>query len=115
MPKTVCQNFVVSLRQWSREKRSSLKFTTPMIWREPKNLHEDCYLCIVNGINSNNSSKWIYPDLPSVMRPSLVPILVQEPIQPVLPSTSAAASCQMETDDIIEDDKSNDPDFIPNF
>ncbi|CAB3250699.1 unnamed protein product [Arctia plantaginis] len=73
---------------------------------EPKNHHDDCYFCVVSSRRS--------VDLPSAKQPTLVPILAQEPIPLVLPSASAAASCQMETDDIIDDDKSNDPDFIPN-
>lgn len=73
VPKTACQNCVVSLRQWSNGKRSALKFKTPMIWREPTNHHDDCYFCVVNitGINSANKNKWSYPTLPSAQRPLL--------------------------------------------
>lgn len=116
VPKTVCQNCVVSLRQWKSAKRSSLKFQTPMIWREPKNHHDDCYFCVVdiNGINSNNCNKWIYPDLPSAKRPTMLSNLAQDPVPPVLLSEYAEASSEVETDDITDVDKSYDPDFIPN-
>ena len=42
-----------------------------MVWREPKNHHDDCYFCMVNitGINRNNRRKWKYPDLESARRP----------------------------------------------
>lgn len=34
-------------------------------WREPENYANDCYYCIVNinGLNTKNHSKWVYPDL----------------------------------------------------
>ncbi|CAH2083924.1 unnamed protein product [Euphydryas editha] len=112
VPKTVCQNCVISLRQWSSVPKKFPEVHSPHDLARTKHHHDDCYFCVVNinDINSNNRSKWIYPDLPSAKRPTLVPILAQEPIPPVLLSTSTAASCQMETDNIIDDDKSKDPD-----
>ena len=42
-----------------------------MVWREPKNHHDDCYFCAVNvkGFNRYKKSKWEYPDLESARRP----------------------------------------------
>lgn len=87
-----------------------------MIRRDPKNHHENCYFCLVdvNHITSNNHNKWIYPDLPFTEIPTLLCSTVQEPVPPVLQSTSAAASSRIGTDNIIDEDKSNNPDFIPN-
>lgn len=115
VPKTVCQNCVVSLRQWLNGKRNSLKFKTPMIWQEPKNHYDDCYFCLVdiNGINSNNRNKWIYPDIPSAKRPTLLTSPIQQPVLPVLASTSTAVPYQIDIDDKMDEDKSNDPDYIP--
>ena len=51
--------------------RDEVYSCVPMVWREPKNHHDDCYFCMVNikGINRNNKRKWIYPDLESARRP----------------------------------------------
>ena len=70
-PHIACKTCVEHLRQWINGKRQSLQFGVPMVWREPKNHHDDCYFCMVNikGINRNNRRKWIYPDLESARRP----------------------------------------------
>ncbi|GBP08561.1 hypothetical protein EVAR_77228_1 [Eumeta japonica] len=48
-------------------------FVTPMIWREPRNHHDDCHFCVVkiNGINPENRNKRSYPILSSAQRPRL--------------------------------------------
>lgn len=70
-PHFVCKTCVEHLRQWTNGKRKSLKFGVPMVWREPKNHHDDCYFCSVNikGINRNNRHKWAYPNMESARRP----------------------------------------------
>ena len=70
-PHIACKTCVEHLRQWINGKRRSLQYGVPMVWREPKNHHDDCYFCMVNikGINRNNKRKWIYPDLESARRP----------------------------------------------
>ena len=70
-PHIVCKTCTEHLRQWTSGNRSGLKFGIPMVWREPRNHHDDCYFCLVNiiGINRNNRSKWTYPDLDSARRP----------------------------------------------
>ena len=70
-PHIVCKTCTEHLRQWTNGNRKCLKFGVPMVWREPKNHHDDCYFCLVNitGINRNNRSKWTYPDLDSARRP----------------------------------------------
>jgi hypothetical protein len=32
-------------------KRRHLKFSVPMVWREPKNNYDDCYFCNLHGAN----------------------------------------------------------------
>ncbi|CAG9787072.1 unnamed protein product [Diatraea saccharalis] len=110
VPNTVCQNCVVSSRQWSNGKRSALKFKTPMIWWEPRNHHDDCYFCMVNitGINSANRDKWSYPTLSSAQKPlthsdqSLAPV----------PSTSST-SFEPENIENEEEKQDSDSDFTP--
>lgn len=70
-PHNVCKTCIEDLRNWTKGKRKCMKFGVPMVWREPKNHHDDCYFCVVNitGINRKNHSKWKYHDLPSARRP----------------------------------------------
>ena len=51
-----------------------------MVWRSPKNHHDDCYFCMVNmsGWNRHKKNLWYYPDLESVKRP--VPHCEEVPI-----------------------------------
>lgn len=66
-PHKVCKRCVESLRLWTNGKRRGLNFGVPMVWREPKNHHNDCYFCMVNvkGFNRYKKHKWEYPDLES--------------------------------------------------
>ena len=52
-PHMVCKSCTECLRQWSKGKKTSLKFGIPMVWREPRNHVSDCYFCAVDvtGIN----------------------------------------------------------------
>ena len=47
-PHIACKTCVEHLRQWINGKRRSLQFGVIMVWREPKNHHDDCYFCMVN-------------------------------------------------------------------
>ena len=79
-PHIVCKTCVEHLRQWTVGKRCSLQFGVPMVWREPKNHHDDCYFCMVNikGINRNHRKRWTYPDIESARRP--IPHSAEVPI-----------------------------------
>ena len=70
-PHVVCENCVEHLRQWTQGSRKALTFAIPMIWREPKNHTNDCYLCAINltGINKKKRKSLIYSNLPSALRP----------------------------------------------
>ncbi len=72
VPHIVCKMCTEHLRQWANGTRKSLKFGVPMIWKEQKNHHDDCYFCMVNivGINKNNRHKWKYPNVSSARRPT---------------------------------------------
>ena len=70
-PHMVCKACTEYLRQWSKGKKSCLKFGIPMVWREPTNHVTDCYFCAIDvtGINRKNRSSLKYPDLESARRP----------------------------------------------
>ena len=48
-----------------------MKFEVPMVWREPKRCHADCYFCMVStkGFNSKTKHAASHPDIPSARRP----------------------------------------------
>ena len=72
-PHIVCHNCEELLRDWTKEKRKSLPFDVPMVWREPKEHLTDCYFCLVNtkGIGKKNRQNFSYPSIPSAIRPVL--------------------------------------------
>ena len=47
-PNIVYKTCMEHLTQWIVGKMRSLKFGVPMVWREPKNHHDDCYICLIN-------------------------------------------------------------------
>ena len=70
-PHMVCKSCTEYLRQWSKGKKTSLKFGILMVWREPKNHVSDCYFCAidVSGINRRNRNVLKFPDLESARCP----------------------------------------------
>ena len=70
-PHMVCKSCTECLRQWSKGKKTSLKFGIPMLWREPRNHVSDCYFCAIDvtGINRKNREVLKYPNLESARRP----------------------------------------------
>ena len=70
-PHVSCKTCVENLRDWENEKRKSMPFAVPMVWREGKDHVTDCYFCMTNlqGINRKNKHCVQYPDIPSVIRP----------------------------------------------
>ncbi|GBL87024.1 hypothetical protein AVEN_218731-1 [Araneus ventricosus] len=70
-PNIVCCICVEELKQWLSGKQKSLRFGIPMIWREPRNHSNDCYLCSLNvyDFNAKNRKGIVYSNIPSAMRP----------------------------------------------
>ena len=70
-PHLVCKSCTECLRQWSKGKKTSLKFGIPLVWREPRNHVSDCYFCAIDvtRINTKNRKALKYPDLESARRP----------------------------------------------
>ena len=70
-PHKVCKHCTEMLRFWTQGKVNSMRFGVPVVWREPKNHHDDCYFCIVNMSQWNQRKKkdWYYPDIESARRP----------------------------------------------
>ena len=71
LPHMVCKSCTEYLCQWTKGKKSCLKFGIPMVWREPTNHVTDCYFCTIDvtGINRKNRSSLKYPDLESAHHP----------------------------------------------
>ncbi|KAK5649680.1 hypothetical protein RI129_000709 [Pyrocoelia pectoralis] len=98
---------------WTVGKRKCLKFGVPMVWREPRNHHDDCYFCLVNikGINRNNRQKWPYPDLDSANRPVLHSEQIPIPSFSSLPSLPEDDAALPTFDEIQCMSSENDSDF----
>ena len=56
-PHIVCKACVENLRKWTNGTLASLKFGVPMVWREPKNLFDDSYFCLVDLKGFNRHKK----------------------------------------------------------
>lgn len=45
-PHVFCERCRKTLSSWAAGENRSLKFTSPMQWREPSNHENDCYFCL---------------------------------------------------------------------
>lgn len=74
VPNVICSCCSKGLIRWSRTGRS-LRFSKPMIWREPADHIKDCYFCVnqVNGFNSKNKASIEYEYVQSVTKPEPSP------------------------------------------
>ena len=79
-PLKVCRQCTETLRFWTRGKNSSMRFGVSIIWRKPKNHHDDCYFCLVDVPEWNQQKKkdWYYPDIESARRP--IPHCAEVPV-----------------------------------
>ena len=72
-PHKVCKHSIETLRFWDQGKVSSMRFGVSVVWREPKNHHDDCYFCMVfidmSGWNQRKKDGY-YPDVESARRPT---------------------------------------------
>ena len=103
-PHHVCRTCVENLRQWTKQKRKSIGFAVPMVWREQANHVNDCYFCVTNvtGFSSKSKGNIKCPYFPSAIRPiphsadlppplfTSLPELVDEPVS----STSEGSSLE---------------------
>lgn len=77
-PKIACSNCQAHLFHNDKGIKNAKHFSTPMLWRKPKNHKTDCYFCSCNtsGYNSKNIDTIVYPKVSSVT--FSVPILENE-------------------------------------
>ena len=70
-PHICCSTCYSGLTQWLLGEKSSMPFHVPMVWREPKNHHSDCYFCMtkIAGFSRKNKSSIVYPDCESAIKP----------------------------------------------
>ncbi len=70
-PHYICNSCSSGLHDWLNKRKTSMSFAIPMIWREPRDHHADCYFCNTNttGFSVKNKHKIIYPNLDSARRP----------------------------------------------
>jgi hypothetical protein len=92
--------------------KANRKFGVPMMWREPKNHHDDCYFCMVNtkGLNGTSRHTVAYPDLESARRPVEHCPAIPIPSFTSLPDLEDDDSCTY-LDEV--DDMMHDVDFKP--
>jgi len=70
-PHVICNTCSNGLHDWLNKRRLSMPFAIPMIWREPRDHHSDCYFCCVktSGFSAKTKHKMAYPNLDSAIRP----------------------------------------------
>ena len=107
-PHIACVNRISGFSHWIKGKRKSVSFGIPMVWREPRNHHDDCFFCMVKSLGRNaKSMKHIkYPNIPSAMRPVPHSDDVPVPIRPEYVhrnSSSNSSSSDREDADVEEE------------
>ena len=70
-PNVCCKTCAENLRDWRNDKRKSMPFSIPMVFRAGKDHITDCYFCMINlkGINRKNKHYIQYPDVSSAIKP----------------------------------------------
>ena len=106
-PHQVCWTCVENLRQWTKQKRQTIGFAVPMVWREQANHVDDCYFCMTNvaGFSSKSKGNIKCPNLPSAIRPiphsaelppplfTYLPKVVDEPESSTTDESSLEGDC----------------------
>ncbi|KAI6661361.1 hypothetical protein LOD99_9988 [Oopsacas minuta] len=93
-PHKVCKYYTETLHLWTQGKAKSMELEVPMVWRELKNHHDDCYFCMVkmSGWNRQKKNSWHYPDIHSARRP--IPYCSEiQAIEESWDSTNSSNSC----------------------
>nr|DBA26902.1 TPA: hypothetical protein GDO54_011101 [Pyxicephalus adspersus] len=88
-----------------------MPFAVPLVWREPKEHHSDCYFCVskIAGFSKKTKSKIVYPDCECALRP--VPHDAENPVP--VPSTSVTVRdmSDEEQEDDVDVNKCYEPQF----
>ena len=106
-PHQVCRTCVKNSRQWIKQKRKTIGFAVPMVWREQANHVDECYFCMtdVAGFSYKSKGNIKYPNLPSAIRPithsadlppplfTFLPELFNEPLSNTLEESSLKDDC----------------------
>ena len=80
-----CRKCATNFSQWLNDKRHTMPFAFPMVWREPSNHTTDCYFCMAPPVSGGitKKKKWtiVYPNIPSALRtvPHVEGISVPQP------------------------------------
>lgn len=74
VPQSICTTCMCKLRSWDTGNSSAKIFSSPMLWRQPRNHDTDCYFCLCNttGFNNKNAHLVRYPSVSSVTFPVLL-------------------------------------------
>lgn len=109
-PHIVCNSCRIGLDKWFHGKKISMPFAVPMIWREPRNHHDDCYFCLTNviGYSGKNKHKMFYPNISSALRPVMHDSTLQYPV-PTLDVTDSLSESVTLNDAVI------DYDYVPDI
>ena len=105
-PHKVCKHCTETLRLWTQGKVSSMQFGVPMVWREPKNHHDDCYFCMVNisGWNQRKKKGWYHSNIESAQRS--IPHCAEVPV-PVFTSLPDLTADELLLEAMDDPDSSN--------
>ena len=70
-PHKICKICCLGLHNWLDKRSSSMPFSVPMIWREPKDHCQDCFFCLTKtkGFSFKQRDKITYPNLDSARTP----------------------------------------------
>ena len=85
-----------------------MRFGVPMVWREPKHHHDDCYFCMVDMSvwNQRKKKDWYYPYIESARRPTSHCAKVPVPVFTSLPDLTAEKVLLEAMDDTNSSDSS---------
>ena len=104
-PHQVCRTCVENLRQWTKQKRQTVGFAAPMVWREQGNNVDDCYFGMTNvpGFSSKGKGNTKYPNLPSAIRPIPHSAILPPPLFTSLPEVVDKSESSTTEESSLED------------
>ena len=107
-PHMVCEHCTEMLHFWTQGQAGSMQSVFSMVWREPKNHHDDCYFCMVDmpGWNQHKKKDCYYSDIESAQRPIPHCAEVSVPVFISLPNLTADETLLEAMDDTDSGDSS---------